>query len=95
MRTFVYERAAEPETAVHLAAVAKTNGVGKPAEYLAGGTTLLDLMKLNVVRPEVVVDINPLAAAGYGRIELSQNGLRPLSEWRKPPTIPRSNRNIP
>jgi xanthine dehydrogenase YagS FAD-binding subunit len=76
MRTFVYERATEPETAVHLAAVAKINGVGKPAEYLAGGTTLLDLMKLNVVRPEVVVDINPLAAAGYGRIELSQNGLR-------------------
>ena len=76
MQTFIYQRATEPETAVHLAAVAKTNGVAMPAEYLAGGTTLLDLMKLNVVRPEVVVDINPLAAAGYGRIELSQNGLR-------------------
>jgi xanthine dehydrogenase YagS FAD-binding subunit len=76
MRTFIYQRATELETAVHLAAVAKTNGVAAPAEYLAGGTTLLDLMKLNVVRPEVVVDINPLAAAGYGRIELSQNGLR-------------------
>jgi xanthine dehydrogenase YagS FAD-binding subunit len=76
MRTFIYERATEPEAAVHLAAIAKTNGVGKPAEYLAGGTTLLDLMKLNVVRPEVVVDINSLDAAGYGRVELSQNGLR-------------------
>jgi xanthine dehydrogenase YagS FAD-binding subunit len=76
MQTFSYERATEPETAVRLAAVAKTNGAGKPAEYLAGGTTLLDLMKLNVVRPDVVVDINPLAAAEYGRIELSQNGLR-------------------
>jgi xanthine dehydrogenase YagS FAD-binding subunit len=76
MQTFSYERATDPETAVRLAAVAKTNGAGKSAEYLAGGTTLLDLMKLNVVRPDVVVDINPLAAAEYGRIELSQNGLR-------------------
>jgi len=30
------------------------------ARYLAGGTTLVDLMKLHVERPEVVVDINPL-----------------------------------
>jgi hypothetical protein len=41
MRTFVYERATEPETAVHLAAVAKINGVGKPAEYLAGGPRMV------------------------------------------------------
>ena len=34
------------------------------ARYLAGGTTLIDLMKLNVERPSTVVDINavPLAA---------------------------------
>jgi xanthine dehydrogenase YagS FAD-binding subunit len=37
---------------------------------------LVDLMKLDVVRPDVVVDINPLANAGYGRVELSQSGLR-------------------
>jgi xanthine dehydrogenase YagS FAD-binding subunit len=30
---------------------------------LAGGTTLIDLMKLDVMRPSVVVDINPLASA--------------------------------
>jgi hypothetical protein len=28
------------------------------AQYLAGGTTLLNLMKLDVMRPEVLVDIN-------------------------------------
>jgi len=27
-------------------------------QYLAGGTTILDLMKLDVMRPEVLVDIN-------------------------------------
>lgn len=46
------------------------------AEFLAGGTTLLDLMKLDVMQPDTVIDINPLAAAGYGRIELNQHGLR-------------------
>jgi xanthine dehydrogenase YagS FAD-binding subunit len=30
------------------------------AQFVAGGTTLIDLMKLDVVRPRVVVDINPL-----------------------------------
>jgi xanthine dehydrogenase YagS FAD-binding subunit len=44
--------------------------------YLAGGTTLLDLMKLDVMQPATLVDINPLAEAGYGRIEITQNGLR-------------------
>jgi xanthine dehydrogenase YagS FAD-binding subunit len=45
-------------------------------EFLAGGTTLLDLMKLDVMQPDTVIDINPLADAGYGRIELNQHGLR-------------------
>jgi xanthine dehydrogenase YagS FAD-binding subunit len=31
--------------------------------YLAGGTTLVDLMKLNVLQPAVVVDVNPLPLA--------------------------------
>ena len=31
-----------------------------PAQYLAGGTTLLDLMKLDVMRPQTVIDINAL-----------------------------------
>jgi xanthine dehydrogenase YagS FAD-binding subunit len=30
------------------------------AQFVAGGTTLIDLMKLDVIRPKVVVDINPL-----------------------------------
>jgi xanthine dehydrogenase YagS FAD-binding subunit len=49
---------------------------GDNAQYLAGGTTLLDLMKLDVMQPNLVVDINDLANAGYGRIELNRNGLR-------------------
>jgi xanthine dehydrogenase YagS FAD-binding subunit len=41
------------------------------ARYLAGGTTLLDLMKLNVERPVLLVDINKLPLA---RIEELADG---------------------
>jgi xanthine dehydrogenase YagS FAD-binding subunit len=45
-----------------LAAAAQNNNPLTEAEVqpLAGGTTLLDLMKLAVMRPRAVVDINPL-----------------------------------
>ena len=39
------------------------------AAFLAGGTTLIDLMKLDVMRPDVVIDINRLADSGLGKIE--------------------------
>src|SRR5881396_2650166 len=41
------------------------------ARYLAGGTTLVDLMKLHVEHPAVVVDINPLPLT---RIEQLRDG---------------------
>jgi xanthine dehydrogenase YagS FAD-binding subunit len=46
------------------------------AEFLAGGTTLFDLMKLGVMQPATVIDINPLASSALGHIAVSQNGLR-------------------
>ncbi len=78
MRTFTYRRALEPDEAVQMAAPATaSNQRAIPdTEYLAGGTTLLDLMKLDVLRPGTIIDINPLAEAGYGRIESNQHGLR-------------------
>ncbi len=50
MRVFDYTRAESLE-----AAVGATD-----ADYLAGGTTLVDLVKLDVMRPSRVVDINRL-----------------------------------
>jgi xanthine dehydrogenase YagS FAD-binding subunit len=47
-----------------------------PAQYLAGGTTLIDLMKLDVMRPQTVIDINGLGDTALGRIEATQNGVR-------------------
>ncbi|WP_244816489.1 xanthine dehydrogenase family protein subunit M [Caballeronia sp. Lep1P3] len=48
--------------------------VGSPVQFLAGGTNLLDLMKLDVMTPERLIDIGPLAA-GHSGIEASEGGL--------------------
>jgi xanthine dehydrogenase YagS FAD-binding subunit len=55
MRNFDYQRAATVDDAI--AAHAQTANT----VFLAGGTTLLDLMKLDVMRPARVVDIHRLA----------------------------------
>ncbi|MBQ0928148.1 FAD binding domain-containing protein [Saccharopolyspora endophytica] len=56
MRPFHYERVADVDSAVSV--LAETPG----AEYLAGGTNLVDLMKLEVAAPEVLVDVRPLTS---------------------------------
>ena len=66
MRPFAYQRAADAAQAVK---------AGQGAAFLAGGTTLLDLMKLDVMRPASLVDINDLAHAN-GEIAVSAQGLR-------------------
>jgi xanthine dehydrogenase YagS FAD-binding subunit len=58
VKTFTYERAASVAAAARAVA-------GKPgAKFIAGGTNLLDLMKLEVETPTHLVDVNrlPLAA---------------------------------
>jgi xanthine dehydrogenase YagS FAD-binding subunit len=89
MRPFTYQRVATLDTAVH--AGAATN-----AAYLAGGTTLLDLMKLDAMRPAAIVDINDLASR-HGGIVADQDGLRlgaltRMSEAARHPLI---NRDYP
>jgi xanthine dehydrogenase YagS FAD-binding subunit len=66
MRPFAYQRATDASSATEaLAAAAAGNDPLTEAaiQPLAGGTTLIDLMKLGVMRPSVVVDINPLASS--------------------------------
>nr|AAQ21349.1 Csw007 [uncultured bacterium] len=54
MKPFTYERAATPAEAA--AAVARQPG----AKFIAGGTNLLDLMKLQIEAPAHLVDVNGL-----------------------------------
>lgn len=55
MKPFTYERAHSPAQAA--AAVARSRG----AKFIAGGTNLLDLMKLQIEAPTHLVDVNGLA----------------------------------
>jgi xanthine dehydrogenase YagS FAD-binding subunit len=61
MINFEYRRASSLDDAVRTGA-----GSLRPARFVAGGTTLIDLMKLEVERPSLVVDINQLGAADSG-----------------------------
>jgi xanthine dehydrogenase YagS FAD-binding subunit len=60
MRTFEFIRPKDPAEAIAIAAQAETAQQGANIRFLAGGTTLLDLMKLNVETPVRIVDINRL-----------------------------------
>ncbi|MGU3496254.1 FAD binding domain-containing protein [Xanthobacteraceae bacterium A53D] len=55
MKSFTYERAASPAAAA--AAAAGSTG----ARFIAGGTNLLDLMKLEIETPTHLIDVNGLA----------------------------------
>ena len=69
MRPFRFERAADAERAVALLD-------GEPeARYLGGGTNLVDLMRLGVETPGILVDVTRLA--NHDRIEdTDEGGLR-------------------
>jgi xanthine dehydrogenase YagS FAD-binding subunit len=79
MRPFVYARATSAEGAIETHALAATArrapSVAARSQYLAGGTNLIDMMRLDVMQPELVTDINALAATPSGRIEFGPRGL--------------------
>ncbi len=66
MQRVSYQRPETLEAAIHA-------GAADGAAFYAGGTTLIDLMKLDVMTPATLVDINRLALAG---IEISPLKLR-------------------
>jgi xanthine dehydrogenase YagS FAD-binding subunit len=77
MRPFQHVAVDSAQAAVQAAVVARaTSPLQSPTHFLAGGTTLVDLMKLDVMRPETVVDINALERTPLGRIEAESGTLR-------------------
>jgi xanthine dehydrogenase YagS FAD-binding subunit len=64
MRTFTYDQADSPAAAVKSVAAPR-------AKFIAGGTNLIDLMKLQVETPDRLVDISRLALAN---VEDSDDG---------------------
>lgn len=71
MHTFEFIRPKDPAGAVAVAAQAKTAQQGAEVRFLAGGTTLIDLMKLNVETPAQLIDINRLP---LDKIEATPDG---------------------
>jgi xanthine dehydrogenase YagS FAD-binding subunit len=65
MKSFTYERARTPAEAA--AAAARLAGT----RFIAGGTNLLDLMKLNIETPPHLIDVNGL---GLDKIEATVDG---------------------
>jgi xanthine dehydrogenase YagS FAD-binding subunit len=65
MKSFTYERANSPAEAA--AAAARITG----AKFIAGGTNLLDLMKLEIETPVHLVDVNGLS---LDKIEVAKDG---------------------
>ncbi len=64
MQAFMYSSAKTVEEASRLAAASPTAQQGAAVRFVAGGTNLIDMMKLNVETPATVVDINGLALDG-------------------------------
>jgi len=65
MKQFTYERAASPAEAASKAAN------NQNAKFIAGGTNLLDLMKLEIESPTHLIDVNGL---DLDKIEQSEDG---------------------
>ncbi len=64
MQSFHYQKAQDVAGALQAAS-------GSQTRFVAGGTTLIDLMKLNVERPTTLVDINSLPLS---KVEKTQDG---------------------
>lgn len=74
MDAFLFTSAKSSSQAVELGAKSTTAQSGATVRFVAGGTTLVDLMKLTVERPQTVVDINGLPLDKIER--LPDGGLR-------------------
>jgi xanthine dehydrogenase YagS FAD-binding subunit len=68
MKPFTYERASDAQAAV------KAHAETPNARFIAGGTNLLDLMKLEIEQPAHLIDVGRLPLAGIGGTD--DGGLR-------------------
>jgi xanthine dehydrogenase YagS FAD-binding subunit len=71
MHMFEFIRPTDPAAAIATAAQSKTAQQGADVRFMGGGTTLIDLMKLDVETPDRVLDINRLP---LDKIETTPDG---------------------
>ncbi|RWI50289.1 MAG: xanthine dehydrogenase family protein subunit M [Mesorhizobium sp.] len=76
LRPISYTRANTPAEAVQMGAVSTPGEAAARVQFLGGGTQLLDLAKLDVIRPERLVDITRITDPVMTGIRRDANGLR-------------------
>jgi xanthine dehydrogenase YagS FAD-binding subunit len=74
MRSFHYTQARDLVEATRLGSGTGQGQTDAAAQYLAGGTTLIDLMKLDVLRPSTVIDLRALRGNNNG-VSVRSDGL--------------------
>jgi xanthine dehydrogenase YagS FAD-binding subunit len=74
VRAFAFERPGSLAQAADSARGTAQGQTDAAAQFLAGGTTVVDLMKLDVLRPRRLIDLN--GAQGGKGIEVSDAGLK-------------------
>jgi xanthine dehydrogenase YagS FAD-binding subunit len=86
MHPFTYTKPTSAGEAVRALVAA-----GAGARFLAGGTTLYDLMKLNVERPSIIIDVNALSELSHfdtsGPRELVFGALARMSDLSADPRL--------
>jgi xanthine dehydrogenase YagS FAD-binding subunit len=79
MHIFEFIRPRDSAAAIAAAAQSKTAQQGAEMRFMGGGTTLIDLMKLNVETPTRLLDINRLP---LGQIDnRPEGGLKIVERW--------------
>jgi xanthine dehydrogenase YagS FAD-binding subunit len=73
MRPLTFSAVNDPQAAVRAASASSS---AAPIHFLAGGTTLIDLMKLDVMRPAQLIDISRITEPRLRSIEAGSTGLR-------------------
>ncbi len=66
MRNFDYQKPSQESDAIH-------SGQAIGARFIAGGTLLVDLLRLDVEQPDVLVDLSGLP---YKQVDVTENGVQ-------------------
>jgi xanthine dehydrogenase YagS FAD-binding subunit len=75
MRSFDYTQARDLADATRLGSRTGQGQTDASTQYLAGGTTLIDLMKLDVLRPSAIIDLRALRGARGSGVSVRSDGL--------------------
>lgn len=76
MRPFLYESATDMPGALKAGFSTADAANRAPTQFLAGGTSMIDLMKLDVMQPSKLIDIKKLTDPALRAVQATSQGLR-------------------